>query len=451
MYKKLVNPGTISLGSLAISQLIRFISNLWLAKLLMPEAFGVVAVVNVVLMGISLFSDIGLRQVIIQKQGDLSPEYLNTLWSVQIIRGLALFAVALLVAGVLWGLQVLDVVTSSAYADPLLPFLVAGAALTSVLSGFSSTKLHTSYRTMAIGRVVGLDLFAQICAAVVMIALAMAVRSPWALVVGGVTAALVKSILSHWLLPGERNVLYFDKAIASGVLRKGRWILLSSPLTFIELNGAVVLLGALVDSKLLGVYLIASLFAGVVQLISQNLASNVFFPGLCAAARQGPDALARAYRRYQLVADALIVTLAGGLMGGGRAVIEMLFDHRYSSAGGLLSTLAIGLVGLRYTVIEQLINAKGEFKLGPPTILCRIVALATGIVVGHRYAGLQGAALGVGLSWFAGWPILLWYRSKFHMSAWRGDAIAVLFMCGGYGLGLLFAELVDRFHLRLAH
>ena len=46
-----------------------------------------------------------------------------------------------------------------------------------------------------------------------MIAFATAVRSPWALVVGGVTAALVKSILSHWLLPGERNALYFDKAM----------------------------------------------------------------------------------------------------------------------------------------------------------------------------------------------------------------------------------------------
>lgn len=451
MYKKLVNAGTISLGSLAVSQLIRFVSNLWLAKLLMPEAFGVVAVVNVVLMGISLFSDIGLRQVIIQKQGELSAEFLNTLWSVQIMRGVGIFAVALLVAVTLWTLQTTGFVTTSAYAHPLLPYLIAGAALTSVFGGFSSTKLHTSYRTQAIGRVISIDLLAQIIASAVMIVVALAVRSPWALVVGGGTAALVKSILSHWFLVGERNALYFDRAIAVGVLRKGRWILLSSPLTFVELNGAVMLLGGLLDSASLGVYLIASLFIGVGQLVSQNLASNVFFPGLCAAARTGAVDLRRAYLRFQLVADGLIVTLAGGLMGGGRSLIDALFDHRYASAGGLLSSLAIGLVGLRYTVIEQLANSKGDFKLGPPTILCRIIAMLVGILVGHQYAGLAGAAIGVGLSWFAGWPLLLWYRTKSIPSAWRSDAIAIFFLAGGYGLGLLFAEAVDRFHIRLAH
>ena len=450
MYKRLVNAGTISLASLAISQLIRFFSNLWLARLLMPEAFGLVAVVNMVLMGIALFSDIGLRQVIIQKDGDLTPEFLNTIWVVQILRGVGLFAIALAVAGILMWLQTMGAVTVNTYADPLLPFLVAGASLSSIFGGLASTKLDTNYRAMALGRVVGTDLFAQVCATGVMIAVALATKSPWALVLGGVTAALVRCVLSHSFLTGEKNALYFDKTIASSILRRGRWILLSSPLTFLELNGAVLLLGGLMDSASLGVYLIASLFVGVVQLISQNLASNVFFPGLCAAARIGTTDLRRVYLRYQLVADAIIVTLAGGLMGGGRAVIDLLFDHRYESAGGLLSSLAVGLVAVRYTVIEQLANAKGDFKLGPPTIFCRIAAMAIGIVAGHHYAGLQGAALGVAFSWFAGWPILLWYRSKSISSVWRSDAIAAVFLAGGYGLGILFAEIVHRFHLHLA-
>ncbi len=450
MYRKLVNAGAISIVSLLISQLIRFVSNLWLAKLLMPEAFGVVAIVNMVLVGISLFSDIGIRQVIIQKQGGLEREFLNTIWVIQLIRGLGIFATALLVAGLLSGVQALGWVTVSAYADPLLPYLVAGASLTALFSGFESTKVHVYYRNMTPRLVVTIDLIAQLSSCAVMIGIAVVVKTPWALVAGGVTAAFIKTMLGHILLMGEKDTFYFDKAIASNILSKGRWMLLSSPLTFLELNGAVILLAGLLNSAALGVYLIAALLAGVVYLVSQNLASNVFFPGLCAAARNGPADLRRAYLRLQLVADGIVVTSAGALISGGPGVVELLFDHRYAAAGGLLSSLAIGLIGVRYSVIEQLINAKGEFKWGPPTILCRVIAMTVGIVCGHYFGGMQGAAIGVGLSWFAGWPILLWFRSRVIQSPWQSDLIGLLFLSAGYGLGILFTDVVSRFHLNLA-
>jgi hypothetical protein len=55
---------------------------------------------------------------------------------------------------------------------------------------------------------------------------------------------------------------------------------------------------------------------------------------------------------------------------------------------------------------------------------------------------LQGAALGVALSWFAGWPVHLWYRAKTIAWPWKVEAAALLFLAAGYGLGLVFTKLV---------
>jgi O-antigen/teichoic acid export membrane protein len=441
--------GVISLGSLVLSQGIRFAGNIFLTKLLAPSAFGVVAIVNMTILGVNLFSDLGLRQLIIQKKEELSTQYLNTLWTIQIVRGIGIFGIVLICALLLFLLQTFGIVTKNTFSDPLLPLLIAGASTSAILNGFESTKSHTEYRSLNLGLVASKEVVAQIFSIVAMILVARATASPWALVLGAVVAAFVRVIFSHLFLPGQKNIIHFDKNVAIKVWSSSRWIAISSPLTFIELNGPVMVLGSLLNSTALGLFMIASLIAGVVHLISQNLAANVFLPSLSEAARTTPQILRQRYLKFQLVADALILTAAGVLITAGPAVVKALFDARYAESGLLLSYLGIGLVALRYSVIEQLCNALGDFKLGPPTILCRTAAMLLGIYIGFHTNGVHGAALGIGISWFAGWPILLWYRSKTIGTPWRVELSAVGILIFGFAVGFVVTYMVNHFHIHL--
>lgn len=451
MSRKALNAGVISIGSLVLSQGIRFAGNIFLAKLLAPSAFGVVAIVNMTILGVNLFSDLGLRQLIIQQKENLTAEYLNTLWVIQIIRGIVVLGIALACAATLFLLQSLGVMSANAFADPLLPLLIAGASTSALFNGLESTKSHTEYRSLNLGLVSIKEVVAQVISMTAMIVVAKATSSPWALVLGAVVAACVRAAFSHVFLPGQTNRFHFDKQVAHKVWTSGRWIAMASPLTFIELNGPVIVMGVLLSSTALGLFTIASLLAGVVHLVSQNLAASVFLPSLSSAARSTPPNLAQTYARFQLIADALIVTVAGVLIAAGPAIVKVLFDARYAESGVLLSSLGIGLVALRYSVIEQLCNSQGNFKLGPPTILCRIAAMLIGVYVGFHFDGVQGAALGIGLSWFAGWPILVWYRSKTVGTPWRVEFLAVVFLVCGYILGLAVTQTVDHFQLHLHH
>ena len=84
------------------SQAVRLGSNLIMTRLLVPEMFGVMAIANLVLFGLALFSDVGIGQGIVQSRRGHDPVYLNTSWTVQIIRGIVIWLLALTLALVIY-------------------------------------------------------------------------------------------------------------------------------------------------------------------------------------------------------------------------------------------------------------------------------------------------------------------------------------------------------------
>lgn len=437
--------GVLSIGSLITSQLIRFAGNLILAKLLAPAAFGLVGIVNMVLLGINLFSDIGLRQLVIQRQGNLADDFLNAVWTMQILRGFFILFVALMIALGLGGLQHFELLQTNVYADSMLPYLIVGASTSAVISGFESTKAIMMRRDLHLGRLTILSLSAQLIALLVMVVIAASTSSPWALVAGAIVMALVQSGMSRLLVSGVDNRINLDWVVIGDVFKKGRWILLSSPLTFLGSNAEVMILGALVTPDLLGNYMIAYLLANVIHQVATNLSGNVFFPALSAAARQNTAMLKRVYVKFQMVSDAIILPAAGILMAAGPSIVNFLFDTRYSNAGSVLSALAIGLVGVRYHVIEQLVNSQGGFKIGTINTAVRLVCVVVGTFTGYHYSGLTGAALGAGLSWFGGWPVLLWSRAKLFNVPWFLECFPILCLAVGYGMGLIVVNVLNLF------
>ena len=100
-----------------------------MTRLLVPEMFGVMALVATIANVIWLLSDIGLGQNIIQSRRGAEPAFLDTAWVVQIVRGLLLWGVALLLSA---GLHVAALAgmlpADSVYAYPGLPIILAVAS-----------------------------------------------------------------------------------------------------------------------------------------------------------------------------------------------------------------------------------------------------------------------------------------------------------------------------------
>src|SRR5665213_3314987 len=99
---RVLTAGAWSLGGYGLSLALRFGSNLLMTRLLAPQMFGVMAIALMVIAGLNMFSDIGLRLNVVQSNRGHEPLFLNTVWVSQILRGSLLWVFAVAVSATLF-------------------------------------------------------------------------------------------------------------------------------------------------------------------------------------------------------------------------------------------------------------------------------------------------------------------------------------------------------------
>src|SRR5262249_34908258 len=129
-------------------QALRFAFNLLLTRLLAPELFGLMALVNLFLQGLQMFSDLGIRQVVMAHRDGEDPDFLDTAWTLQVIRGLILTVAAGLLAAPLAAL----------YNQPDLCWLLPLTGLTAALAGLEATGPLVLARRLVRGPLVLMEL-----------------------------------------------------------------------------------------------------------------------------------------------------------------------------------------------------------------------------------------------------------------------------------------------------
>jgi O-antigen/teichoic acid export membrane protein len=438
-----------AMGGNLTQQFIRLASNLLLTRLLLPEAFGLMTIVNVVLIGLQMFSDIGIGPSIIQHKRGEDPAFYNTAWTIQIIRGfvLTLAAVCIVTPAVylIGSLMASDAPGSAqpVYADPLLIPLICVGSLTALISGFNSTRLFTVNRKMVIGRLTVLEVGVQVMGVVAMASWAWYYQSVWALVGGGLVQSWLKMLLSHTILPGENNRLHFEREAFDDLIRFGRWIFLSTAALFVAAQGDRLLLGFYISKTVLGVYSIAYFLSEALAQMIEFVSRRVFLPAFSHVARDNPDRLRTNYYRVRLRLDALTLPAAGGLMILGSDVVNLLYPDKYAAAGWMLEILAIR-VALACTLPAAVscLLAIGDSKSVFAGNLGKTVALLTGIPLGWHLGGLQGVIWAIALSELGSLPILWWRMARHGLLSPAREALAVSFVALGIGAGWLVSCLL---------
>ncbi|MFT0520081.1 MULTISPECIES: oligosaccharide flippase family protein [Pseudomonas] len=375
--KRALGAGAWNLVSLVASQVMRLGGNLIMARLLLPEMFGVMVIATTVSVLLHLLSDVGLRQNIIQSPRGDDPLFLNTAWTVQILRGLLLFGLTLLLAVAAWAAQMANLwPPASTYAAPELPLVLAVTGLQAIIWGFQSTKMDVAVRTFQQKRVVLIDLASQTIGLVVMLVIGWFTRSIWSLVAAGVVAALAGTVLGHTAMHGPANRLQWDRTALAELVSFGRWILLSSIVGVLAMYGDRIWFGASMTVAELGVYSIAVLILGSIQTGLMKLFGAVALPAFSEATRDGDKARLRTlYDRFKLLVDLVMLFVCGLFLTGSPLLIGWMYDARYADAGPMLAILSLSFFTLRYTLTHQIWIALGHTKYQAMDNIIRLVSL----------------------------------------------------------------------------
>lgn len=406
----------LTAGSYAVTQALRLASNLILTRLLFPEAFGIMALVSVALVGLAMFSDLGLGPAISQSPRGDEPDFLNTVWTLNVARGGLLW---LMTCALAWPMAAL-------YQAPPLTALLPAAGLTLLIAGFNPTRIDTANRHLLLGRLTLLDLAAQVIGIGSMIVLAIALRSVWALVLGAILGSLAKLVLTWALLPGPANRFRLEPEAARSLIHFGKWIFLSTACGFLLSQGDKAIFGAWLSLEDLGIYNIGWFLASFPVLLAGAVTSRILIP----LYRNHPPAesvanAARMRRLRVLVSGGTIGLLA--LLGlAGMPLVGLLYDPRYAGAGAVVVVMACvqmpGVVGMTY---DQSALAAGDSRNYFLVIALKAVLQTTAFLIGLQAGGLFGALTAQGLALCLMHLPIIWLARRHR--AWDGLHDAVFF------------------------
>lgn len=415
------------------SQVIRFGSNLVLSRLLVPEYFGLMALINVLIIGLALFSDIGIGPSIIQsKRGD-DPTFLNTAWTIQVFRGITLWLCACIAA---WPF-------AQFYNEPKLVWIIPVASLSAIVAGFNSTSLFTANRNLELGRLTVIEIAAQTGSTTVMVTWALITPSVWALVAGGMTASSIKMLSSHFWLTGIKHRLTWDQKSAQSLFRFGRWIFISTMMTFFINQSDRLILGKFMSLSTLGVYSYAYQIAQVVEQIYQRIKQQVLFPIYSKLNYLHPKELRGRVKKVRLTLMAALLPILWFLIILGPNIIDFLFDPRYKDAGWMLQILAAGWIVPMATDIGPFYLAYGNSFLMMQILAIRSILLLGGMIVGGTLAGNTGLICGIAFSQVLLYPFQVLVYRRYSLWIPELDALGVLgsvaVIAGGLWLMNMFA------------
>jgi O-antigen/teichoic acid export membrane protein len=383
---------------------IRFISNLILTRILYPEAFGLMALAQVFLFGLQTFSDIGLRTSVIQsKRGD-EVSFLDTAWTLQVVRGF-----------ILWlGACILAFPASNIYDEPLLALILPVLGLSLIIDGFKPTKEALCIRHLNMERLTLITLTSQIVGVVALCLITIVVDSVWGLVFGTIFMSVLNLVSLTFFLPGRLNKFKLEKSALTELVNFGKFIFLSTACSFLMNISDRAILGAYVDISLLGVYAISLVFASLPGQLTKALADKVIFPLYrIKSPIETPENQKNIFKMRRLVAvssnSVLIVMSFWGVW-----IIDTLYDERYSLAGPMIVLFAFRAVAFNSLVGgREILNACGDskrhFQITVLNALSQVGITYFGVVL----YGIAGAILAPALSLLIIYPIQAYFTSKY--------------------------------------
>jgi O-antigen/teichoic acid export membrane protein len=422
-------------------QALRVVSSPILAYFLTPEDFGTVGLISVFVTALAALSDVGIEQAIIQnKRGD-DPVFLNTAWTLHAIRGVCLFIGCCLIAYPVYWLY-----ADKGNAHYLLTMLPV-AGLGPLISGFNSTRQFTLNRHLKLGRVTALTLAYQVLGIVVQILIAMRWRSPWAIILGGLVANVFWLLATHALMPGIRNRFCWDAQVRGELMRFGKWIMVSTLITYTAMQIDRPLMAKLLDEKWLGLYMVALSLTRLPAEVIGRLASVTLFPALARAAETGPADLRRVLGRARGLILAVCVAMTLGVVLGGPIFIALVYKPQWHQAGWLAQWASIAAwFTLLQASADRALLALGKTRpMATSNAVNLVVTVLGGLagryvdlyVLGHT-GGIIGFMVGMAVGKMAGHLMIQIEMARSGMSIFRQDTLysAVLVVLCAVGIWL---------------
>uniref|UniRef100_UPI0005BD39F5 lipopolysaccharide biosynthesis protein n=1 Tax=Halomonas halodenitrificans TaxID=28252 RepID=UPI0005BD39F5 len=329
---------------------------LFLARMLAPDAFGLVAMATVVFELANAFVNSGLGAALIRSKS-VSDADLNTVFFTNLGLSLAAYTTIFISAPFI----------AAFYSQPELAALVQTMGLVVFINASKIVQMAVFSRDMDFKTQMKANTLATVVSGVLAVIVAYQGWGVWSLVVQMLTQAVV-SALVLWMASNWRPSWQFSIESFSRLFAFGRNLLAEGLLSVAYQNSYILVIGRFFSAEVTGLYFFAKKIS---NLISQQLTGAVqqaTFPAL-ATLQDDNTTLKYKYRQIMQLMMFLVAPIMMLLAALASPLIAIAFDEKWQGSVPYLQLLCIvGMIFPLHALNINLLNVKGRsdlvFKVG---------------------------------------------------------------------------------------
>lgn len=439
--KKAVRASKWSLLTEIMSKFMAPISNMVLARLLVPEAFGMVATITMITSFADLFTDAGFQKYLIQndfrEERDYNESSCVAFWAnfiLSVTMWVLIFAFRNSIAASVGNRGLGDALAIAALALPMTSF-------TSIQ--IARYKRAFDFRTLFFVRIVSV-----IIPLIVTIPLAFILKSFWALIIGNLCNSLFNAIFltikSTW-----RPTFYFSLKRLKKMLSFSLWTLLEQLLGWANLNVGIFIVGAFISSYYLGIYKTSMASVNQVMEIVVTALSPVLLSSL-SRFKDNREQFNTFFYSFEEKISLIIIPLGIGIFVYKELFTKLLLGNQWVEA--------IGFIGI-WALMRSLLIVNGKFSmevfvaLGKPqfSVLTQVLELAVLLPVLMISAKQGYHTLYIARSLVIVWSIIskcliLWMVARISVfTILKLNAHCILSSAIMGGIGYIFVRVSDNY------
>ena len=372
--------GILAAGSLS-ENLLRFIRNIILARLLAPEAFGLMATIMATVSAAEAFTEVGLTQSIIQNKEGADKEFLNVIWWFSAFRAVMLYMIAFFAAPFI----------ADFLNKPEATLILRIALIVILLRGLTSPNIFLLQKELKFSKWVIFTQSASIFGILTAIISAFYLRNVWALVLGYVTEAFLIFLFSYIFYPlipklqinlsHAKNIMSFSRKVF------GLPILM---VLYTQMDNFVI--GKVLSLSTLGLYSLAKDLADMPNKIFAKI-SPVFLPTFSLMQDDKENLKITLLKLTEIVATFVLPFFTFFIVFS-RPLLTLIYSPEYSKVAIPFSIICVFIfLYILSILIMNVVFATGNPDKFRTASLVRTIIFLIILYPATKYFGLIGAAL----------------------------------------------------------
>lgn len=353
---KIINATKWSSLTEIVAKLITPITNMVLARILVPEAFGVIATITMIISFVDMFTDSGFQKYLIQhefKDNKEKHESANVAFWANF--SLSLFFLVIII--------IFRESIATLVGNPGLGIVIAIASLQLPLTAFSSIQMalyrrEFDFKTLFLVRIVSI-----LIPFVITIPLALFGFNYWALIIGTIAAQISNAIIltykSKW-----KPKLYFNFGQLKAMLSFSIWSLIEAISIWLTVWIDAFIIGTILNEFYLGLYKTSITMVNSIM----GLVTAAVIPILFAALSrfQNDDkSFKQIYYKYQRIVAYIVIPMGLGIFIYSDFVTNIMLGSKWTEASDIIGIWALTSVLLVVTsnLNSEVYRSKGRPKL----------------------------------------------------------------------------------------